>query len=261
MDTIKDGCVQGQSFASNPARYAAIGTPGGHPGIDRSCGYGSPVYSPVSGIVYSMHTPSRPASDGYTAVYLLCRTKLEWFEFAIGHLSEISVQIGQQVAVGDLIGKEGNKGIVYSGGVRITLAMQAAGNRDGSHRHYQKRVVNRVLRPSWLVPSLRTARGPYTDTEGYRYQWALPNNRLASCVNPLAPLFPRTLSRGMEGYDVLLLQRAIGIPATQQALVFGPKTENALKSWQSDHGFQPVGIAGPQTRSFLNSRYGQLVDP
>lgn len=258
---IKDGCRQDQGFGANATAFYRSTGLAGHPGIDRSCGYGSEILSPVNGTVISLFTPERPASDGYTAIFILCRTKLEWFEFSVGHVSQIAVRIGQEVKVGDLLGYEGNKGVVYSNGQRITLAMQWAGDRRGSHRHYQKRVLNRVRRSSWGTPVIRDARGVYRDSEGFLYAWADPKNRFASCVDPTAPVFTRQLERGSQGYQVTLLQRAIGMPESLQTGIYGPKTAEAVRAYQVANGLSAVGIVGPQTRALLNSTFGQLVDP
>ena len=41
--------------------------------------------------------------------------------------------------------------------------------------------------------------------------------------------------------------------------VFGPQTQKALKSWQSNHGLTADGIAGPQTRSRLGMSAGPVL--
>lgn len=213
-----DDCRRFQGFGQRAnGAYEAMGLDG-HPGIDEGCGYGSPVHSPVSGTVIGTHTPAKPASDGYTAVYILCQTRLETFEFAIGHLSEVLVEVGQKVRKGDPIGREGNKGLVYSGNTRITLAMQKAGDKRGSHRHYQKRVVTEVARPARGVRYLTNAKGSVRSPSGGFYQWTLPDNGFASCTDFTKPLFTRSLSLGSRGYDVTLLQRALDLPADQQAV-------------------------------------------
>lgn len=234
----------------------------GHPGIDEGCGYGSPVHSPVSGTVVATHTPQKPASDGYTAVYILVETALETFEFAIGHLSEVIVKVGDKVRAGDPVGREGNKGLVYAGPTRITLAMQKAGDRRGSHRHYQKRVVTEVTRPARGARYLTNAKGSVRSPSGGFYQWALPNNGYASCTDFTQPLFTRSLSFGSRGYDVTLLQRALGLPTEQQTGFFGPATQTALAAFQSTQGIDPAnGYFGPITRGVMNDLYGPLEDP
>lgn len=256
-----DSCTRFQGFGHNAnSAYAGMGLLG-HPGIDEGCGYGTSVHSPVSGVVIATHTPAKPASDGYTAVYILVENALETFEFAIGHLSEVLVSVGQQVKAGDLIGREGNKGLVYAGDTRITLAMQRAGDKRGSHRHYQKRVVREVSRPDRGARYLAGSKGAIRSASGGYYQWAYPKNGYASCTDFTLPLFARNLSTGASGYDALLLQRALKLPIELQTGSFGPKTQAALKSFQSAHGIEPSnGYFGPVTRKFFNQRYGPLED-
>ena len=254
------GCEIGQGFAKNAnPLYANTGLIG-HPAIDESCGYGSQIKSPVSGRVYSMYAPSKPASDGYTAIYIIVVTPLELFEFAIGHVSKILVKAGDYISIGQVIAEEGNKGQVYSNGVHITLAMQAAGDKRGSHRHLQKRPVIRAKFAH--SPFLQTASGPYYDEEGYYYEHAIRNNGLAGCVDWTLPLFNKDMQVGDENYSVLLMQRALvleGYASFVPTGYFGSKTSSALRAYQKAHGIDPLGRCGPTTRASLNARYHQLV--
>lgn len=254
------GCVIGQPFGQNANPLYKSGGLYGHPAQDENCGYGSNIFSFVEGDMYSAYFPSKPASDGYTAVYLLCRTPLETFEFATGHVSEILIKIGDHVKRGDLIAREGNKGQVYSGGVHITLAMQAAGDKRGSHRHYQKRPV--IAIKGGMGTFLQTATGTYRDADGNYYKHALPSNGYAGCVDWTKPLFEKDLSYGQESYDVLLLQRALvleGYGSFTPIGRFGPATLDALKKYQKAHDLDPVGRCGPKTRATLNAKYHQLM--
>jgi len=56
------------------------------------------------------------------------------------------------------------------------------------------------------------------------------------------------LKIGMKGNDVKLLQEKLGLTADGD---FGPKTEKALKEWQTKNGLTPDGVAGPTTLSKL----------
>lgn len=256
--SMSDICPLQQGFGESPATYTPLK---GHPGRDTACGYGSVVLSPVKGVVYSMYTPDKPANDGYTAVYILCRTKLETFEFSIGHLSKIYVKVGDTVEVGTPLGEEGNKGYVFAGNKRITLDMQRAGNKEGSHRHNQKRVVMEVITPGKLT-CLRTAKGYYRSPETNNYYARALSNGFASCTDYSKPLFNRPLKQGDKGYDVKLLQRALGI--AMPTAYFGIETETALREFQKKHiniVGAVTGALGPKTRAVLNATYGPLVDP
>ena len=253
------GCSIGQSFGANANGSYAAGGLLGHPAWDESCTYGSEIKALASGKVYSTYSPSKPASDGYTAVYTLCRTPLETFEFSYGHVSEILVPLMSDVKAGDVIAKEGNKGLVYSGGTLITLAMQTAGDRRGSHRHYQKRPV--VRKKFAHSPFLQTEQGPYFDDEGYYYEVPMPNNGFRGCVDWRAPLFNRDLGAGQENYYVLLLQRAMvleGFATYEPTGFFGAKTFNSLRAYQKAHNISSTGYCGPMTRASLNAKYHQL---
>ncbi len=58
------------------------------------------------------------------------------------------------------------------------------------------------------------------------------------------------LTEGAEGRQVQLLQRALGVPADG---IFGPATEEAVKSFQAAHGLTVDGIVGPATSAALGS--------
>lgn len=54
----------------------------------------------------------------------------------------------------------------------------------------------------------------------------------------------RALKRGSKGDNVKLVQQVVGAHPDGD---FGPKTEAAVKAWQSAHGRKPDGIVGPKT--------------
>ncbi len=257
------GCFEGQGFGQNfnPSYHA--GGLIGHTGIDVNCGYGSPILSLTNGQVYSTYPIEHPASDGYTAVFVITDTPLETFEFSYGHVSEIDCQIGQQVKVGDVIAKEGNHGIVYVGNVLITQAMQAAGNHDGHHRHYQKRPVKKVQTTLAAKRYLQTQEGLYIKDNNY-YEIYDFDNGFNGCVDWTAPLFNRDLQQGVSGYDVYLLQKALVLEVGFNPLycigIFGPKTATAVMVLQRKHNISPAAPrVGPLTRAYLNATYHQLA--
>lgn len=259
------GCYEGQGFGQNFNPSYHSGGLLGHTGIDVNCGYGSPINSLTNGLVYSTFPIEKPANDGYTAVFVLSQTPLEIFEFSYGHVSEIDCQIGQTISKGDVIAKEGNHGTVYSGNVQITLAMQAAGNHDGHHRHYQKRPVIKTKNLQDILDhvGLSNSQGWYKDSEGYYYQVYDYKNGFNGCVDWTQPLFNRDLERRMEGYDVFLLQKAlvleVGFAPEDCIGYFGPKTEAAVQVLQQKHGINPTSPrVGPKTRQYLNTTYSQL---
>jgi peptidoglycan hydrolase-like protein with peptidoglycan-binding domain len=259
LPQIGPACAEGQGFGKNFNPSYHDGGLLGHTGIDVNCGWASPIEALCDGIVYSTYPIEHPASDGYTAVFTLCETPLEVFEFSYGHVSEIDCQIGQQIKKGDVIAKEGNHGTVYSGNTLITLAMQAAGDHDGHHRHYQKRPCIKTRQLSGT--SIQDAQGTYRDAEGYYYQVFDHNNGFAGCIDWTQPLFPRDLSYGMSAYDVYLLQKAIvleGCGTFTPNGNFGPATLAGTKALQTKHGISATGFCGPLTRGYLNNVYHQL---
>ncbi|MES2006891.1 MAG: peptidoglycan-binding protein [Patescibacteria group bacterium] len=261
MNPLNDPmCTEGQGFGQNFNPSYHSGGLIGHTGIDVNCGYASPIDALCAGYVYSTFPVEHPAADGYTAVFTICETPLETFEFSYGHVAEIDCQIGQTVKIGDSIAKEGNHGIVYSGNTLVTLAQQAAGDHDGHHRHYQKRPVIKTKRLSGRC--LQTAQGTYMDAEGYYYQIYDFNNGFNGCVDWTAPLFNRNLFAGTTGYDVYLLQKACiatGFGTYEPTGTFGPRTFASVVQLQRLWGLPPTGLVGPMTRERLNTFYKQLI--
>lgn len=183
-------CRETQGFGQNAnSSYAGYGFKG-HTGYDESCGYGSTIVAYKTGIVYKIIDDQHPANDGsgYWAVCMLVWENGEWSEWQYGHCSEILVKEGQWVLAGDDIAKEGNRGRVFAGGREITLAMQKAGDKRGSHRHIQKRPVERVdsneSRGQYLTAWSPGIPSAYRDVEGFYYKVKYPNNGYAGCVPP-----------------------------------------------------------------------------
>lgn len=135
-------CKRTQGFAQNGnPLYVGQGLKG-HSGVDDTCGYGSKIYALKRGLVYKILDATHPASDGsgYWAVFMLCQEPDgKWIEWQIGHCSKIYVKPGDLVEPWDFIAEEGNRGGVYYNGIRITKAMQDAGDIRGAHRHYNKK--------------------------------------------------------------------------------------------------------------------------
>lgn len=257
LQEIGPTCYVGQGFGKNYNPSYHDGGLLGHTGVDVNCGWGTPIKSLTDGLVYSTYPVEYPASDGYTAVFVITETALETFEMSYGHVSEIDCVIGQKVQKGDAIAKEGNKGTVYSGNTLITLAQQAAGVRDGHHRHYQKRPVVKIKQMSGRM--LYTAQGVYRDEQGNYYQVFDYNNGFNGCTDWSVPLFNRNLAFGMSGYDVYLLQKACvkeGCATFNPTGFFGVLTVAAVVRLQQKNNISPtLGYCGPITREYLNNTY------
>ena len=68
------------------------------------------------------------------------------------------------------------------------------------------------------------------------------------------------LKQGSKGGDVKLLQKYMGV---KQDGIWGPKTTEAVKKWQSEHGLVVDGIVGPKTWMKLietDIKSGSLTD-
>jgi len=71
----------------------------------------------------------------------------------------------------------------------------------------------------------------------------------ARLSDTLAPNTARVLENGSRGADVAIAQRQLGVRADGD---FGPKTEEAVKSFQAGHGLTADGIIGEETRAALD---------
>lgn len=137
-------CQITQRFAANAnPLYKGDGLKG-HTGIDKGCGWKSPVEALWGNeYVYKIFTPENPASDGFTGIFTIVETEDEVFEFLYGHVGDISVEEGQTLAKGQNIASEGAYGRLYQGGKACT-DQESLEWGCGSHRHYQKRLIKLV---------------------------------------------------------------------------------------------------------------------
>lgn len=251
-------CYQGQPFSANYNPSYKGGGLLGHPGIDMSCGFCSPIHSPYDGFVYKVLSKERPSNDGsgFTGVFLIVDDGKELFEWLVGHCDP-SVSVGTFVKKGDVIGTEANHGLVYSGNVQITLAMQVAGDQRGAHRHIQKRPIFKTKTlSSAALSSYNDLGGNYRDIQGFYYQIWNYNNGFNGCVDPYKPIFDRDLYIGSEGYDVFVLQRILGLLRHFKAEptgFYGPFTAAAVSSYQKINGISPIlGYFGSKTRASIS---------
>ena len=76
------------------------------------------------------------------------------------------------------------------------------------HRHYQKRPVKKVTHTDPSKHYLQTGNGIYLKDGNY-YEIYDYDNGFNGCTDWTAPLFNRNLQKGMTGYDVYLLQKAL----------------------------------------------------
>jgi len=250
-------CPVGQGFGQNfNNSYRGLL---GHPGVDEACGYGSNIKSYVDGEVIGMVQPNPKNPNKFPYIQLLCNTQLEDFEFTTGHVSLISVYMGDKIKEGDIIGQEGNFGKVFSGNILVSEVRKKNGDLAGSHRHSQKRPLYKVKATRSGKRYVHTPGGLYRDKEGYYYEYVFPYHKYAGCVNWLLPLFRRRLTVGSTGYEVYLLQRAMKVDNLaadwNPTGYFGPLTLSAVRKFQKRYGYTPAFGTGPKTRAVLNSKY------
>lgn len=256
----KPFCSIGQMFGGNATETYKNGGLLGHTGIDSSCGYGSPIKSYFdTEYVYKVLTKENPANDGsgFTGVFTIVDNGVEVFEFLYGHCDPL-VTVGQILTKGQAIGTEANNGEVYSNGVRITLEMQRNGDKRGTHRHDQKRILKKVKVVDEKKRYLTDNSGAYLILNGYYYEIPYFNNGYNGCVNWLLPLFNRDLYFGCSGYDVQCLQnflKARGyLNINETTQFFGLATKGAVSAFQKAHGISPtLGYVGSKTRDLINN--------
>ena len=248
---------------ANPS-YKGVGLRG-HTGEDTDNGFGSVIHSPFDMYVYKVLTPANPARDGsgFTGVFGIVDDGIECFEYLIGHCNP-TVSQGTHIAAGTQIGTEANHGMVYEGGVQITLAMQQAGDKRGAHRHNQKRPVLKVrhTQPGFTYLDLYSdspAGSIFYDANGFYYQAWNYGNGYNGCIDPAKSVFQRDLAIGVSGYDVFVLQNILvreGCGNFEATGYFGNLTLAAMMKLQNKVGILPdAGYFGPKTRTLLQNKY------
>ncbi len=259
MKLIPPPFQKGQGFGENvDDAYHNAGLLG-HPAID----YGGPQdwgktvpNSAYGAVVSAILAPE--GSTFYRAVNTIYEDTDGCYEIQYGHLNEISVKVGDILALGQKIGTLGNSGQVYGGNPfhQITDYEKSHGSRAGAHLHFQVREIKEVpWNDSSYAHYLNDGSGRLI-MNGYAY--AEPNfeNGYNACVNPVRFygngqfLFLKNLYLGMRDPDVIELQKRLGVVPTY--LGFGPKTFAAVIAFQKAHGLPPTGFCGPLTRNILN---------
>lgn len=246
-----------QGFGGNATATYKNGGLLGHTGVDESCGYGSEIRSYYDNeYVYKVLDVNHPANDGsgFTGVFTIVDNGVECFEFLYGHCDPL-VKVGQILPKGSLVGTEANHGEVYAGNERITLAMQKAGDRRGSHRHNQKRLLRKDKTIKGNTTYISALSGFFTLND---YYYAIPDhkNGYNGCVNWLLPVLNKTLYPFSSSYDVGILQRFLkkqGYLKSEDTCYFGTLTTKAVMDFQKANGLSPAPVCGPATRAIINN--------
>lgn len=184
----KGKITQGFMQNLNPL-YHAEGL-AGHTGVDSVKGYGQPIIADNSGYVYKIFHANQAPSH-WQAVYMLVPYPEYgadcFMEICSGHLSRVDVAEGQQILANQRIGLEGNFGDVYAQVVRITAAMQKAGDKRGSHEHCSYRPVKLIRGGQVQVGHFyldKVDGGVYRDSQGI-YEVCITNAQTKGYVDPM----------------------------------------------------------------------------
>ncbi len=183
---MKTQCNITQGLADNAtATYKNSGLIG-HTAIDSSCGHGSPINSYWNKeYVYKVLTKENPANDGsgFTGIFTIVEQDSKCFEFLYGHCDPNPNLLGKTITKNTFIGREGNNGEVYSGGVRITLDMQKSGDTRGSHRHDQARELRKDKIKQSDTAYLSALGGGDLYLDGFFYAIPYYHNGLNGCFD------------------------------------------------------------------------------
>lgn len=231
---MKTQCEITQGFGANANPSYVSGGLKGHTAFDHSCGYGSIINSYWDKeYVYKILTKESPANDGsgFTGVFTIVEQDGKCFEFLYGHCNPQPNLLGTVITKGTIIGTEANNGQVYSGGERITLNMQRAGDTRGTHRHDQAKLLRKDKNIQPDTNYLSSLGGGMFNYNGYFY--AIPNysNGFAGC------------------YDWTQTTTPVAIPGLPQHFV---DFQSALKTFQTKEGFKAYPLVGELTKKALN---------
>lgn len=178
---LKSLISQGFAANANPL-YKGQGLKG-HPALDFGAPWGDPIPNTVdNSYCFSVLNRDNPDPTKYRAIFMLVETKAGIYEVSYGHCSEITAKVGNTYMAGDIIGKVGNTGAVYSGGIEVTKEARLKGSKAGAHVHYQVRLLEKVAK--------KTGRQLIYDgngvlkRKGFYYEVPNYNNGYNGCVDP-----------------------------------------------------------------------------
>lgn len=271
---MKTECTVAQGFGGNATATYKAGGLLGHSGIDQDCGFGSDIHSIWdSEYVYKVLTKENPSNDGsgFTGIFTIVEQGGKCFEFLYGHCNPSSGLLGKTITKGTVIGTQANNGEVYSNGERITLEMQKAGDKRGTHRHDQARELRKDISIQSNTRYLTALGGGYLYINGFFYAIPNYNNGFNGCFDwtkdNAKPKyeFQSVINYGARGRNVERLQdilRYEGFLNIESTGYFGDKTAESLIMWQKKHGIEDfVGMplrlvrVGVKTMELLNKLY------
>lgn len=228
-----------------------FGLSNGHNGLDIAKGYGTELLAVIDGWIRKMYSPSNSdIRKGYGISLIsdyIDLYNLKFIEVLYWHTQkEFPAMIFEKTFVQNqlVIGKEGNSGSVYQGGLYCPTETRDKFPYCGHHVHFQ---INECIS---CLPS---------EAEFYHPKNNLPIKRLKT-VNPLKYLignFESNTYFGMYSNEVKKLQIFL---SSQRVFFynvtgfFGLKTYQAVRQFQIDNQITPSsGFCGPITRTKINS--------
>ena len=181
-----------QWFGENPELYCkAIKYPDGscliaHNGLDLLAPYGTSLFALSDQKVVE----TRDKEDGY-GKHIKCINSELGYEFTYGHLSKISVVLGQSLKSGEKLGELGNSGFVISGPTPYWRFNPYA----GSHEHITIRKFESYINGSYNIQYQSKDKGTILDyTNGFK-----------GAIDPMI-LFPETEN---EEAQIITLQLTV----------------------------------------------------
>ena len=232
-----------QLFAVNKNWYRTrLGMPYGHNGIDIAFpdspnnGYGQKVRAAHSGKIVKIFSDFPTKTYG-TGIYLQQKTNTGFLETIYWHLSDVTIKVGDEVNVWDVIGLVGNTGLV-------TPRPSKNCPYCGSHLHFGVRLYNSL---GQLIQ---------TDLNGF----VDPTPLLYNKGDKLPISFKRDLYLGKGGDETSWLQTILAIEGFAEDYepigFYGYKTLRDVRLLQKRYLIKPsYGFVGSKTRLFLNTTY------
>ena len=227
-----------QMFGVNKSLYKKqFGIPG-HNALDlyvsdSKLGYGTPIYAMHDGVVERIvyDVPHQTRGNG---IYLLSTDNS--YSTVYWHLANFSVQVGQKITVGDLLGSMGNSGYVMPRPNHLSPHL-------GTHLH-----------AGLKIHGLSNEYGGFVDPTPYLFD--------TESVDKLPVRFNRNLQYGDTGDDVAWLQTILHIEGFGGDYsvygIFGRKTLRDVIKLQRKYKIEPSwGFVWPKTRRYINSRYSK----
>lgn len=235
-----------QLFGVSRETYSQFNIPG-HNGIDlvvkdgTNMGYGTPILASHDGVVISVsHDLSRSKGAG---VVLQTQDGQIVVQTTYWHLSSVSVQVGNFVKQGQVVGLMGNSGYVFP-------EPSSMCSRCGTHLHF-------------AVATFKNSRPVFTEYGDKGYQDPVPF--LYNTGDKLPLILNKDLFSLRRDDEVAWLQTCLNLEGLAQDYtptgMYGPKTLRDVRQLQTKYGLTPaVGFTGPKTRELLNRKYSAYVN-